>query len=290
MTPGAIAVFAKTPGLSAVKTRLAAQIGIDKARAIYESSLVATAAVLRAAADADGWRIFFALAEADGVGDRFWRAADFAGFRFMASGAGGLGERLDFVSRALLAESKSAILIGADSPQIAPSILRRRARATRARSFRPGRGRRLLFVRGGAPVAGADLARGRIRPRRHRRKTARAIEAGRAARPIRLLPPAVDIDDCDSLRAAVAELKKRLCPRSAKRRRESKKSSPGINPRPRLRAGAKTFVGGVVAFARVAVAPVRPKTRRSVRARRGALALRPALARSRRRDCGNETN
>ena len=122
MTPGAIAVFAKTPGLSAVKTRLAAQIGVDKARAIYESSLVATAAVLRAAADADGWRIFFALAEADGVGDRFWRAADFAGFRFMASGAGGLGERLDFVSRALLAESESAILIGADSPQIAPSI------------------------------------------------------------------------------------------------------------------------------------------------------------------------
>ena len=116
MTPGAIAVFAKTPGLSAVKTRLAAQIGVDKARAIYESSLVATAAVLRAAADADGWRIFFALAEADGVGDRFWRAADFAGFRFMASGAGGLGERLDFVSRALLAEGESAVLIGADSP------------------------------------------------------------------------------------------------------------------------------------------------------------------------------
>ena len=179
MTPGAIAVFAKTPGLSAVKTRLAAQIGVDKARAIYESSLVATAAVLRAAADAGGWRIFFALAEADGVGDRFWRAADFAGFRFMASGAGGLGERLDFVSRALLAESESVVLIGADSPQIAPSIFAAARPRDRARGcFRPGRGWRLLFVRGGAPVAGADLARGRIRPRRHRRKTARANRGG----------------------------------------------------------------------------------------------------------------
>ena len=213
MTPGAIAVFAKTPGLSAVKTRLAAQIGVDKARAIYESSLVATAAVLRAAADAGGWRIFFALAEADGVGDRFWRAADFAGFRFMASGAGGLGERLDFVSRALLAEGESAVLIGADSPQIAPSIFA---------SARPRDASEIVF--GPAADGGFYLfAAARPLPARIWRaveygrgdtgeKLRAQIEAGRAARPIRLLPPAVDIDDCDSLRAAVAELKKAPLP------------------------------------------------------------------------------
>ena len=212
MTPGAIAVFAKTPGLSAVKTRLAAQIGVDKARAIYESSLVATAAVLRAAA-ADGWRIFFALAEADGVGDRFWRAADFAGFRFMASGAGGLGERLDFVSRALLAESESVILIGADSPQIAPSIFAdARPRDTREVVFGPAADGGFYLFAAARPLP-ARIWRAVEYGRGDTGEKLRAqIEAGRAARPIRLLPPAVDIDDCDSLRAAIGELKKAPLP------------------------------------------------------------------------------
>ena len=225
MTPGAIAVFAKTPGLSAVKTRLAAQIGVDKARAIYESSLVATAAVLRATADADGWRIFFALAEADGVGDRFWQAADFAGFRFMASGAGGLGERLDFVSRALLAEGESAVLIGADSPQIAPSIFASaRPRDASEIVFGPAADGGFYLFATARPLpakiwCAVEYGRGDTGE-----KLRAQIEARRAARPIRLLPPAVDIDDCDSLRAAVGELKKAPLPARAKRRRESKKS------------------------------------------------------------------
>ncbi len=115
-----LAIFAKTVGLSPVKTRLAAEIGVAQAEAFYGLSKACTEAVVRAVQRRKPESVFpvWALAEEAGpsrVGPETFPA--------VWTGAGGLGERLASMGEMLHAEHEAAIVMGTDSPQLTPQQL-----------------------------------------------------------------------------------------------------------------------------------------------------------------------
>ena len=124
----ALAIFVKTPGLSPIKTRLAAGIGPAAAAEFYTLAVQTVAEVAAASSLAPYW----AVAESEGPQHPRW-----AGCPTVAQGEGGLGARLDHVFRTLQARHGSVLLIGADSPQTTPALLR--DAATRCAPFVMGR-------------------------------------------------------------------------------------------------------------------------------------------------------
>lgn len=117
---GAIAIWVKTPGLSPVKTRLAATIGTEAAEEFYQLSAQAVAAVVRnAASNSPGFVTpYWAVAEADAVSNPAWRE-----FPTIYQGEGGLGARLSHVYATLLQQHPWVIFVGADAPQITAELL-----------------------------------------------------------------------------------------------------------------------------------------------------------------------
>jgi len=114
----AIAIFVKTPGLSPVKTRLAATLGTERAEALYRQC---AAAVAEVACDA-GKHVYWAIAEPADQAAEHW--PDFA---HIDQGAGGLGERMHRVLSTLVEHHGAGLLLGADAPQVEPAVLRRAA-------------------------------------------------------------------------------------------------------------------------------------------------------------------
>ena len=120
----ALAIFAKTPGLTPAKTRLAGGIGrspgigTDAAEAFYRLSLDCVEAVAKRCAAEHPVEPVWAVAEEAGLTDPRWSA-----FRTVPQGTGGLGDRLHAVSSALLAEFPAVLLIGTDSPHLTPADL-----------------------------------------------------------------------------------------------------------------------------------------------------------------------
>ncbi len=112
---GALAIFAKTPGLSPVKTRLAAQIGTQNAEQFYQYSVQCLEALALQVTDIAQGNIvpYWAIGEADGIQNNMWQKID-----RMWTGAGGLGDRLHHVYSTLLKKHDHVILIGTDSPQL----------------------------------------------------------------------------------------------------------------------------------------------------------------------------
>jgi uncharacterized protein len=115
----AIAAFVKTPGLSPIKTRLAASIGQSAAEEFYRLSVQAVAAVVRETCRGLALAPYWAVAEGEGMGDSLWTE-----FARIPQGCGGLGERLGYVYDELGGTHDERILIGADAPQLTPSLLR----------------------------------------------------------------------------------------------------------------------------------------------------------------------
>jgi glycosyltransferase A (GT-A) superfamily protein (DUF2064 family) len=112
----ALAVFVKTPGLSPIKTRLAATIGTDAALAVYRASLACVRAAVTEAAAAGLLVPYWAVAEASGVGHwRDWPA--------LAQADADLGERMRLVHAELQARHGAAILLGADAPLVTAGLL-----------------------------------------------------------------------------------------------------------------------------------------------------------------------
>ncbi|HRQ64887.1 MAG TPA: DUF2064 domain-containing protein [Xanthomonadaceae bacterium] len=123
----ALAIWVKTPGLSPVKTRLAARLGADAALAIYEACVDASAAVARAAAAIEPSLMpYWAVAEESALDAPRWR--DFAR---IAQGEGGLGERLARVYAGLRQRHAGVLFIGADAPQCGAAALVAAARSLR---------------------------------------------------------------------------------------------------------------------------------------------------------------
>lgn len=116
---GCIAVFAKTPELSPVKTRLAATIGKAQAEEIYAHCIDAVQSVLENI-DAPDWDIKWVLAEEAGSQHDFWQDRPYTK---EWTGAGDLGERLYHVYSGIKRNYDHAIVMGTDSPQISKEII-----------------------------------------------------------------------------------------------------------------------------------------------------------------------
>ena len=106
----AIAIFVKTPGISAVKSRLAASIGAQQAEACHRRCAEVVSAVAVAAVVGP---VYWAVAEAEGLDHPDWRDLP----RLLQRGDG-LGERMQSVHDELCRRHGAGILIGADLPQL----------------------------------------------------------------------------------------------------------------------------------------------------------------------------
>jgi len=110
----AIAVFVKTPGLTPLKTRLAASLGKEKAEAFYHHSVKAVESVLKNVQDqSNRFQAFWAVAEREGLNHSLWKK-----FSKVYQGEGDLGQRLDSVYSSLIKKYETVLLIGADCPEI----------------------------------------------------------------------------------------------------------------------------------------------------------------------------
>ncbi len=111
--PAGIAIFVKTPGLSAVKTRLAQHLGQAAAERWYGLAATAVAEVCARASDRAGAPLYWAVAEAHALSERCW-----TGFPRLAQGAGDLGLRMARIHGLLVEQHGGGVLLGADTPQI----------------------------------------------------------------------------------------------------------------------------------------------------------------------------
>jgi glycosyltransferase A (GT-A) superfamily protein (DUF2064 family) len=114
MSVGA-AIFVKTPGLSPLKTRLAAAIGTAAATAWYRAAAHATAAVAR---DVALLTPYWAVAEEPSATGNAW-----PGLPLLAQGEGDLGARMGRVHTLLVERHGAGLLLGADTPQLDPAVL-----------------------------------------------------------------------------------------------------------------------------------------------------------------------
>jgi uncharacterized protein len=126
----ALAVFVKTPGFSAVKTRLAAGIGRDQAETFYQLSIAALKETLQQ--PIAGLAPYWAVAEQEALTASRW-----SDFPRISQGEGELGERLNLVFEELLATYRSVIAIGGDSPQLTSDLLAQAAALLNRPSERP---------------------------------------------------------------------------------------------------------------------------------------------------------
>ncbi|MCI0332882.1 MAG: DUF2064 domain-containing protein [Planctomycetes bacterium] len=115
----ALALFVKTPGVSPVKTRLAAGLGRERAEEFFRLSLAAVEATARRAADVNGIRPHWAVAEEMALEDPRWQR-----FPRLYQGTGNLGDRLGRVFIDLGRRHETVVATGGDSPQISPDIIR----------------------------------------------------------------------------------------------------------------------------------------------------------------------
>ena len=146
----AVAIFAKTPGLTPAKTRLAAGVGPAIAESFYLRALEITEQVACAAATTDpGLTPYWAVAEQEGIGRECW-----SGLPQLWQGDGDLGSRLAHVYDTLLARHDAVLLIGSDSPLLVPGHL------LQARAMLQGNDRE--FVMGRALDGGFYLLGGTV--------------------------------------------------------------------------------------------------------------------------------
>lgn len=114
----AIAIFVKTPGLSPVKTRLAASIGTVAAEAFYKLCTETVQESLSSATETMDIVPFWAVGEPAGLDHPQWQS-----FESIYTGEGDLGERQHHIYQYLLTKYQRVILIGADSPQLSAKHL-----------------------------------------------------------------------------------------------------------------------------------------------------------------------
>jgi rSAM/selenodomain-associated transferase 1 len=122
----ALAIFVKTPGLSPIKTRLAAGIGAGRAEQFHALAANAVAAVARAAMPLV--EPYWAVAESEALQHPCWK-----GLPTLWQGGGGLGARLDSVCHALQNRHGRVLLVGADCPQLSVELLHAAVRVLKER-------------------------------------------------------------------------------------------------------------------------------------------------------------
>ena len=197
----ALATFVKTPELSPVKTRLAADIGVARASAVYEQCLKEIAATMRAAQAQDpGIVAHWAVAEKSAVTCPRWRQ-----FPCLWTGAGGLGARLHTIYSALRRRYSRVILIGSDCPQLPASAIVTAAQARDRVVIGPSQdGGFYLFA------AGVDIPADIWRSAPYSRSDTLSALLSRLTQipnfpAVMTLYPLTDIDDQPSLEKAMTE-------------------------------------------------------------------------------------
>ena len=110
---GAIAVFVKTPGLSPVKTRLAAKLGQENAEAFHLASSHSVSSVVQTLSSLVDIQSYYAVAEETALNHQYWQDLP-----CVWQGEGGLGERMAHIYQTLLTKHDFVILVGADIPQM----------------------------------------------------------------------------------------------------------------------------------------------------------------------------
>lgn len=110
----AIVVFAKTPGYSQYKTRLASSIGSEATKEFYLKSILATKSFIEIAQQkVPKLELIIAVAEAEAMNDPFWED-----YNIIDQGQGSLGERQSSVYNKLLKEFSAVFFLGTDSPHL----------------------------------------------------------------------------------------------------------------------------------------------------------------------------
>ncbi|MEM7053624.1 MAG: DUF2064 domain-containing protein [Pseudomonadota bacterium] len=110
----AVAIFVKTPGLSPIKTRLARTIGQSAAEVCYQKSAACVLDIVQSSS----LNAYWAVAEAEALKHSRWQSLP-----CINQGEGSLGARMYRVHTELLHKHGSAMLIGADLPQISQEDL-----------------------------------------------------------------------------------------------------------------------------------------------------------------------
>ena len=118
----AIAVFAKTIGLSPVKTRLAVTIGEEKAAEFYALSVACIEAVVKRAMEVRPEQVNPVWAMAEENSPRLYSKE---GLPAIWTGEGGLGTRLANIHDQLRADHEVVMMIGTDSPQLSANTILR---------------------------------------------------------------------------------------------------------------------------------------------------------------------
>lgn len=213
MAAGGIAIFVKTPGYSAVKTRLAAEAGEAFACEWHRRAAATVAEVAGAVAAGCDASLYWAVAEPEAIRDHVW-----ADRPNLAQGAGGLGARMGRVHAELVARHGSGVLLGADAPQLDARALRQAcvwlADPAARQTLGPARD-------GGFWLYGGNRATAAERWEEvvySRSDTAARFEAAFGDRgDWLLLPPLTDVDRADDLVALRAELAALAAPLPAQR-------------------------------------------------------------------------
>lgn len=115
---GAIAIFVKTPGLSPVKTRLAAELGRNAAERFHLLAARAVKQASQSASSSVDLQVFYAVAEQDAVQHGHWQDLP-----CLWQDDGGLGERMAHIYQVLLHDHDFVLLVGADIPQMTAAQL-----------------------------------------------------------------------------------------------------------------------------------------------------------------------
>lgn len=117
---GALAIFAKTPGISPVKTRLAKDMGERFATEFYSLSVKAISEIAETTCNkiSGNLQVSWALAEKEALVLKEWQ-----NFDVLWTGEGDLGERLNNIYSCLQKYHDYVILIGTDSPQLTPELI-----------------------------------------------------------------------------------------------------------------------------------------------------------------------
>ncbi|PIQ36539.1 MAG: hypothetical protein COW59_11940 [Lysobacterales bacterium CG17_big_fil_post_rev_8_21_14_2_50_64_11] len=110
-----LAIMVKTPGHAPVKTRLAADTSIAFAEEWHRRAADCVAKVSQAC---PRLCCYWAVAENDAADDPLWHSLP-----VLLQNAGELGERMARVHTQLMRRHPSAILIGADAPQLTSALL-----------------------------------------------------------------------------------------------------------------------------------------------------------------------
>jgi hypothetical protein len=125
----AIAIFVKTPGVSPLKTRLAASLGQEKAEHFYHLSLKSIISTLKKTAINPYW----AIAEKQSLNYPLW-----SDFNRLHTGEGDLGDRQSHIYQELLKSHDGVILIGADAPQLSIEIIEQAMEALKSHDYAVG--------------------------------------------------------------------------------------------------------------------------------------------------------